>query len=107
MDARARSPLGTLRDLETALLKGRGGARRVVVRVEVAEVLDAVRDWADDLEVPYTLVAAGEEIEVHLYVLPAEFGEHPLATELRRAHIHGGRRHLTPPSLPPTSADRG
>lgn len=96
LDARTKSPLGAVDALESALLKGRGGARRVVVKLEGADVLDAIRDWCDDLDVPYTLCTECQGLEVHLYVLPADFDEHPLASNPRRQHVlRGGLR--TPP----------
>ncbi len=85
LDLRSRSALGAVDALESTLLRGRNGARRVVVKVEGASALDAVRDWAEELEVPFTLAPRPDHVEVHLYVLPAEFGGHVLWDSPRRA----------------------
>lgn len=92
LDARFSSPLGCVRTLESTLLRLRPGARRVVVKVSGRDVLDAVVEWAEELDVPWDQAVPDPGtlepwIEVHLYLLPVDFDLHPFQANPRRSPI--------------------
>jgi hypothetical protein len=66
-----------LRRVETTLKRLRGGARTLVVRTNMNDVIDTVTRWARVGHARHEVVASGTWTELRIYLLPRDFDEHP------------------------------
>lgn len=96
LDVRNRTALGAIVAVESGVARLRPGAHRVVVRVDERATIEALRDWAEDLDIPFEFRATASEIEVHLYLLPATFDAHVLDSPRRERALSGSGRTPVP-----------
>jgi hypothetical protein len=66
-----------LRRVESTLKRLRAGARTLVVRTNVSEVVDTVVRWAAVGQARHEVHAFDGWTELRVYLLPREFDEHP------------------------------
>lgn len=77
LDCRSTSGPVALRRVEATLKRLRSGARTLIVRTNVAEVVDAVSRWARIGQARHEVVACDTVTELRVYLLPQDFDEHP------------------------------
>lgn len=77
LDCRSTSGAIALRRVETTLKRLRGGARTLIVRTNMNDVIDVVTRWARVGHARHEVVPAEGCTELRVYLLPRDFDEHP------------------------------
>src|SRR5688500_6210978 len=78
IDCRGVSPSGAVRRVEAVLKTLRGGARLVIVEVEGPGAIEALTRWSAQGRAPHEVVHGPRGLQVRVYLLPGDFGAHPL-----------------------------